>query len=249
MQNNFWPHSSRPGIPTLYSLTSSASIKTLWALEELVAAGKLETYHVKIYKRHWGTAPAELTEGFRLGNSPILTVSPASALDEPATVFVESRLINQFLAEHYSDGIWEQPTKEDTARDTYFQEFAGSTFQSRTGLTVSLDIIPQPIPWPFKLIFMAIFYPLARIHKKNLVRIFELMEDSLSDDKPWFAGPTLGLADFCMIFAMDTSVQRKYFDPKLYPKVAKWHKSILELPTYKAAITKTVSYNLKTMDM
>ncbi|KAK6353697.1 hypothetical protein TWF696_005658 [Orbilia brochopaga] len=248
MQNNFWTHSSAPGIPTVYSLSSSRAVQTLWALEELVANGKLEKYNVKTYKRKMGSAPPEMKEGFRLGMSPTLTVAPASAPEEPPTTFVESRLINNFLADHYSDGIWVPAAKEDKARDEYFQEFAGSTFQMRASMVLTMDIIPQPVPWPFKIIPMAFFLPVANVMKKGLVGPFELMEDSLSDEKPWFSGPAMGLADFCMIFPMDICVARGYFDAMKYPNIAKWHETVLALPTYKSAVSKMGSYNMKTLD-
>ncbi|KAJ6263873.1 hypothetical protein Dda_0010 [Drechslerella dactyloides] len=249
MQHNFWPHPSRPGIPTVYSLTSSSAIRTLWALEELVANGKLEQYNVKTYKRQMGSAPPELKEGFRLGMSPALSVAPATAPDEPPTTLVESRLINQFLADHYSDGIWNPTTKEDQARDVYFQEFANSTLQTRAGMVLTMDIIPQPVPWPFKILAMAIFRPIANVLKKGLVGPLELMEDSLSEENPWFSGPAMGLADFCMVFSVDICVARGYLDAKKYPKITQWHKTVLDLPTYKSAISKMGSYNLNSFDI
>ncbi|KAF3926116.1 hypothetical protein ABW21_db0204153 [Orbilia brochopaga] len=235
MQNNFWTHASAPGTPTVYSLTSSRSIQTLWALEELVANGKLETYNVKTYKRKMGSAPPEMKEGFRLGLSP-------------PSLWHQLPHRTTHLRHYYSDGIWNPVTKEDQARDEYFQEFGGSTLHVRASMVLTMDIVPQAVPWPFKILPMAFFLPVANVMKKGLVGPFELMEDSLSDEKPWFSGPAMGLADFCMIFPIDICVARGYFDAKKYPKIAKWHETVLALPTYKAAVGKTGSYNLKTLD-
>ncbi|KAF3922325.1 hypothetical protein ABW20_dc0110364 [Dactylellina cionopaga] len=248
MPNNYWNHSSPPGIPTLYSLTSSASIRTLWALEELIANGKLEKYNLKACKRgKLARAPAEMKDGFRFAKSPTLTVSPASAPEDPPTPFVESRLVNQFLADFYSDGIWDQPTPEDRARCVFFQEYT-VTLSTHTNLTTTMELVPYFIPWPFKLFFMAIFYPLAKEIKKGLIEPFDLMEDSLSEEKPWFSGPKLGLADFLTIFPMDVCVQRGYFDATKYPNIAKWHNNVLQLQTYQTAIKKMGSYNFNTYE-
>ncbi|KAK6542252.1 hypothetical protein TWF694_006215 [Orbilia ellipsospora] len=249
MQHNFWRHPSPPGIPTIYCLSSSGAIRTVWLLEDLVANGKLEKYNLKNYKRGKNAkAPPEMKEGFRLGRSPTLTVSPASAPDEPPTPFVESRLINQFLADHYSEGLWKQETPEYEARSAFFQEFSGTTLSTLTSLTLAMDLVPQATPWPFKVITMAIFYPIVKIMKQGLADPLQFMEDSLSDELPWFSGPKLGLADFHIIFAFDTCVQRGYFDSIKYPKLAKWHNTVLQLPSYQAAVGKMGGYNMKTFD-
>ncbi|EPS39618.1 hypothetical protein H072_6581 [Dactylellina haptotyla CBS 200.50] len=248
-QHNYWPHSSPPGIPTVYCLSSSGAIRTLWALEELVANGKLNNYILKNYKRgKHAKAPEEMREGFRLGRSPILSVSPASAPKQPPIPFVESRLINQFLAIHYSNGLWDQPTPEDEARNVFFQEFSGTTFSTLTSLVLTMDLVPQATPWPFKPLIMAIFYPIVNIMKRHLEEPLQFLEDSLSEAQPWFSGPKLGLADFHMIFTFDTCVARGYFDAAKYPKLARWYDNISKMPTYQAAVRKMGSYDMKTFD-
>ncbi|KAF3932373.1 hypothetical protein ABW19_dt0202010 [Dactylella cylindrospora] len=250
MRNNYWKYpSSKPGIPTIWCINSSAAIRVLWALEELIEHGKLEKYNVKAFKRKMGRAPEEMKEGFRLGKSPILTVSPASAPDDPPTPFVESRLILHFLAEHYSDGIWEQPTPEDRARNTFFEDFACVTLQNVANMTLGMDIVPQAAPWPIKPIFMLFFLPMAWVMRQGFPVNFELMEDSLTDEKPWFSGTKLGLADFCMVFPMDIAAERGYFDASKYPKISEWHKTIRGFPSYKKAVAQCGSYNLKRFDI
>ncbi|KAF8849151.1 hypothetical protein BDZ45DRAFT_680749 [Acephala macrosclerotiorum] len=49
-----------------------------------------------------------------------------------------------------------------------------------------------------------------------------------------------------MSFGVDMAVQRGYFDPKRYPKVAKWHAATLERPAYKRALEKGGAYELAT---
>ncbi|KAK6495998.1 hypothetical protein TWF481_002027 [Arthrobotrys musiformis] len=244
-QHNYWGYTTGPGIPTVYSLTDSGSIRVLWALEELVGQNVLETYNLKSFERSKTTkaAPDAMKEGFRLGKSPILTVSPVNAPDEPPTPFVESRLVLQFLADHYANGLWDPITPQDQARDTFFQEFAGTTLSTLTSLTLTMDVIPEATPWPLKPLLKLLFVPLMSVFKGKLVGPFEFLEDALSDEKPWFGGSRLGLADFCMVFPLDTCVARKYFDAAKYPNVNKWHKTVHELPAYQRAVAKMGEYN------
>ncbi|KAK6522460.1 hypothetical protein TWF281_003021 [Arthrobotrys megalospora] len=244
-QHNYWGYDSAPGIPTVYSLTDSGSIRVLWALEDLVEKGLLESYNLKAFERSKTTAkaPESMKEGFRLGTAPILTVSPASAPDEPPTPFVEGRLILQFLSDHYAKGLWDSPAPEDQARNVFFQEFAGTTVSTLTSLTLTMDLIPEATPWPLKPLVKLLFVPLMSVFKGKLVVPFKFLEDTLSEDKPWFGGAKLGLADFCMIFPLDTCVARRYFDAAKYPKVAQWHKTVHEMPTYQRAVKKMGEYN------
>ncbi|KAK6342274.1 hypothetical protein TWF730_001750 [Orbilia blumenaviensis] len=244
-QHNYWGHTSPPGIPTVYSLTDSGSIRVLWALEELVGQNALESYNLKAFERSNTTkkAPEAMKEGFRLGKAPILTVSPAATPDEPPTPFVEGRLILQFLADHYAKGIWDSLSPEDQARNIFFQEFAGTTISTLTSLTLTMDMIPEATPWPFKPLVKLLFVPLLSVFKETLVEPFKLLEDTLSDEKPWFGGSRLGLADFCMIFPLDTCVARRYFDAGKYPNIIRWHKTVHELPAYQRAVKKMGGYN------
>ncbi|KAF3181698.1 hypothetical protein TWF751_008272 [Orbilia oligospora] len=245
LQHNYWGYKSPPGTPTVWSLTESGSIRVLWALEELVEQNILESYNLKAFERSKIThaAPEAMKEGFRLGKSPILTVSPANAPDEPPTSFVEGRLILQFLADHYAKGLWDPKAPQDQARDIFFQEFAGTTVSTLTSLTLTMDVIPEATPWPLRPLLKLLFVPLMSVFKGKLAGPFEFLEDTLSDEKPWFGGSKLGLADFCMIFPLDACVVRKYFDGTKYPKVNRWHKTVHELPAYQRAVKKMGEYN------
>ena len=56
------------------------------------------------------------------------------------------------------------------------------------------------------------------------------MENALSEERPWFAGEKVGLADFLLSFPMDMAEQRKYLDAGKYPRVVGWLKRVHERP-------------------
>jgi len=239
---------SLQGCPTLHHLSSSQSLRILWALEEL-AAHNGQHYTLKTYKRHMGRAPAELKSVFPLGKSPILVVDPdLAAPKQQPSVVTESRLILQYLSDNYAQGNWEPIDLPDKVRDEYFQEFANNTLAMKVNFVMVFDIIPSHSPWFVRPLVSGMFNFVAAHYKNDLVAPFELMEAALSDQSPWFAGQKLGLADFCMSWPMDLASQRGYFDGKQYPKVADWHRRVCERPAYKAALAKGGSYNLVTFD-
>ena len=43
-------------------------------------------------------------------------------------VLTETRLILQFISDHYTDGIWLPESEEDKARSTFFQKIANSFY-------------------------------------------------------------------------------------------------------------------------
>lgn len=234
--------------PTLHHLLSSQSLRILWALEELAAAHSLP-YSLKTYKRQKGMAPPELQSVFPLGASPILVIDPLpESPDQERIVVTESRLILQYLADHYSSGIWAPTNATDTRRNDYWQEFAGATLTPKVDFVLLFDIVPPHVPLLIRPLVKAFCNAIANVYKGHLVRPFKLMEDALSEESPWFAGEQLGQADFLMSWPMDMAVQRGYFDAKLYPKVAEWHRRVRERPAYKRALEKGGSYDLVTFD-
>jgi glutathione S-transferase len=79
---------------------------------------------------------------------------------------------------------------------------------------------------------------------KDLASNFELMEDQLSDNKTWFAGNKIGLADFNMLFGVGYVIAHKFLDTNKYSKIAKWHDTITGRPAYKRAMEKGRAYDL-----
>ena len=100
------------------------------------------------------------------------------------------------------------------------------------------------MPWFVRPLVRAFCNGVANVYKEMLVRPFKLMEDALSEERPWFAGERLGQADLLMSWPMDMAFQRGYFDVSLYPKVAEWLKRVHERPAYKRALEKGGSYYL-----
>jgi glutathione S-transferase len=244
--SNSTPSAKAP--PTLHHLSSSQSLRVLWALEELAGANG-QSYTVKTYKRQKGAAPLELQSIFPLGLSPILVVDPIpDSADQERAVVTESRLILQYLADNYSNGIWAPTNANDKRRNEYWQEFAGATLTPKVDFIMLFDILPLHMPWFVRPLVWVFCNAIANVYKEMLVRPFRLMEDALSEERPWFAGERLGQADLLMSWPMDMAFQRGYFDASLYPKVAEWQKRVHERPAYKRALDKGGSYNLITFD-
>ncbi|KAE8550014.1 hypothetical protein TMatcc_001082 [Talaromyces marneffei ATCC 18224] len=242
--------------PTLHHLSSSSSLRVLWALEELFLSSGLE-YNLKNYKRVKGRAPEDLKTVFPLGKSPVLEIpgvnlfrplpflhDDSSNNNEIKTIMTESRLILQLLSDKYSNGEWVPETAEDKERDSYFLEFANSSLTGVVNSILYFEIIPTMSPWLVRPLMSAIFNPIAKILKQGLDPHFDLMERALSDEKPWFSGSKIGLADFTLTFPMDTAVQRQFLDEKKYPKLAGWVKRVHDRPAYQNALKKGGSYDL-----
>jgi len=70
------------------------------------------------------------------------------------------------------------------------------------------------------------------------------MEGELSEEKPWFSGSKIGLADFNMIFGVGYVIAQKYIDLDKYPKISKWHETICNRPAYIKAMEKGGTYEL-----
>lgn len=251
-------------IPTLHHLSSSQSQRVLWALEELSLAHG-QPYILKTYQRIKARAPPELQKIFPLGKSPILeiegvedfrpqnmvVVADGQGEKKKRTVVTESRLILQYIADHYSRGIW-VPDAEDRDRDTYFQEFANCTLAPTVSRTMSFDIVAAHAPLLLRLFIGGILRRIARMFEKDLTAPFALMEATLSssekEGKPWFSGSKLGLADFCLSWPMDMAEQRGYFRPEKYPRLAAWLERVHGREAYKNAREKGGSYDLVDFD-
>lgn len=232
----------------------------LWALEELNLSTGLE-YNLKCYKRLRGRAPEDLKQIFPLGKSPILEIpqpgvfQPLSFVPEenenPATksVITEARLILQLLSDKYSNGEWVPETVEDRDRDTYFQEYANASLSGVMTSVLYFEVVPPNAPWLVRPLLYAIFNPIAKMFRNGCDPNFSFMERALSDDKPWFSGAKIGLADFNLSFPMDMASQRGYFDEKKYPKLDDWLKRVHQRPAYQSALKKGGSYDLVRFDM
>jgi len=246
-----------PG-PTLHHLTSSQSLRVLWALEELAAAShpfKLEV-HCRVAQR----APESLKKLSPLGKSPILVIPSTDAKgpaplaqaanggDDCEIVLGESRVILQFLADEYSDGIWKPSTPEDRLRDTYWAEFAYASLAPFQLVMLIFEMIPSQSPALLRGLLGLMIGGIVGKLKGEVVPLWELMERALQE-KEWFAGGKMGVADFSMSWPMDVSTQRGWFggeEARKYPKIKAWVDRVHERPAYKKALERGGIYDLKT---
>lgn len=235
-------------IPTLYHLSSSTAHRVLWALEELAETNGLQ-YKLKKYSRRGATTAKDLKEVFPLGKSPIMTLEstdggPVGTYQILPNILTEARLILQFISDNYSSGEWVPESDEDKLRDTFFQEFANATVLTKVDFALLFDIIPQQLPFPFRQLLSLLVRPVVNHFLGDQRDVYQFLEDGLSEERPWFAGKKIGLADFNMSFGIDIARQRGYFVPDKYPKVAKWHDAITSRPAKKRALEKGGPYDL-----
>jgi glutathione S-transferase len=229
----------------LHHLSSSQSLRVLWALEELKEANGTQ-YNLKNYSRVKSLAPIELKSVHPLGKSPILTVEPISgstSAGETKTL-IESRIILLFIADNYAYGLWTPKSAASMERDLFFQEYANGTLRTKIDFTLIFEIIPQHVPFFVRPIARLLVTPVVNVMKQGLPDVYQVLEDALSEEKPWFAGEKIGLADFNMSWGMDTADQRAYFDGSKYPKLREWHERVKSRPAYKRAVELGPSYDL-----
>ncbi|KAI0411561.1 hypothetical protein F5X98DRAFT_45807 [Xylaria grammica] len=237
-------------IPTLHHLDHSSSFRCLWALEELREANGI-VYHLKTYRRQRGQAPPELSRVFPIGKSPILTLESTVEGEDPPTlqiapgILTEALLILRFLKDEYGNGLW-GPADDDKNRDAFFQAFAVMTLASRLELLVVLDMTILFFPFGISALARLILFPVMMVLKRGLEPIFQLLEDALTEEKPWFSGSQFGLADFNVCWGMDTASQRGYFNPARFPRLVEWHTKVKARAGYQSALEKGNGYNLKT---
>ncbi|KFY47568.1 hypothetical protein V496_10576 [Pseudogymnoascus sp. VKM F-4515 (FW-2607)] len=237
-------------VPTVYNMSSSKAIASLWALEELADSG-IKYKVVNLSRRSFNTYKV-LKSQFPLGKSPTVTLEHVD--DEEAeviyqimpNVLTETRLILQFFSDHYTDGVWVAESEEDRKRDAFFQEFANGSLIAKIDFILSYEVIPKMLFFPLRYLCLLMMLPIRMHAMKDLTVIYQILEDALSEEKPWFSGKKIGLADFNMIFPMDMAVDREYIELEKYPKVAKWHNTVLNRPAYKRALVAGKTYDCAT---
>ncbi|KAI0805636.1 hypothetical protein GGR55DRAFT_690357 [Xylaria sp. FL0064] len=229
-------------IPTLHHLSHSASFRYLWALEELKQANGIE-YKLKCYERQQGGAPPELKDVSPLGKSPILTLE--STADQPVPtlqvfpgVLTEALLILRFLSDD-----------EDKDRDTFFQSFGVMTLSARVDHLVIIETLIHILSVDLESNIGLMANPMLSHMKGVLEPIFQILNDALTDEKPWFSGSKFSLADFNVCFGMDMASQRGYFDPSKFPRLQTWHEVVKSRPRYISALKIGNGYDLKTFGM
>lgn len=134
----------------------------------------------------------------------------------------EARLILQFISDHYTDGVWVLESDEDKARTTFFQEFANSSSLTKVDNVVKFEVVPTMLFFPLRQLTLLMALPIRNHFVTDLTIIHQIPEDALSEERLWFSGKKLGLADFNMVFPMDEAIGRGYIELEKYPKLAKW---------------------------
>jgi glutathione S-transferase len=235
-------------IPTLYKLSSSQAHCIQWALEEVASSHGIK-YNVKNLSRRGKSTNADLKTVFPLGKSPILTLEPVDG-EPPVTlqikpnVLTESRLVLHFISDNYSNGEWIPESDSDKHRDIFFQELAKSTLLEKVVFALFLEVVGVMLPFGFRQLMGLLARPVVGHFVSDQRVVYQLMEEALSEELPWFAGKKIGIADFCFSFPMDMAAQRGYFEAEQYPKVAEWHQRIHDRPAYERALEKGGPYDL-----
>jgi glutathione S-transferase len=229
-------------IPTLHHLAHSQSLRILWALEEIHLANPSFQYSLKHYPRTLKNT--ELLKIHRLGKAPVMTLINADGSSPPPTVQIdpgvlsESQLILEFIRDEYSAGIWEPSTDADKKRDVFFTNFATSTLIAKVDFCVVCEAPAQMVPFPFNAPFKLTAWAVVGHFIQDLQAIFQLMEDALSEEKPYFSGKSMGLADINMSFGMDMAEQRGYvsFEEGKFAKLKGWGERVRSREGYRRAI-------------
>ena len=236
-------------IPTVYNMSSSKAREVLWALEELADTGI--QYKVVNVRRRGADTYKILKSQFPLGKSPTVTLEQVNGNSEVIyqilpNVLTEARLILQFISDNYTDGIWIPESEEDKARATFFQEFANGSLLAKVDNIVTFEVIPTMLFFPLRQLTLLMVLPIRNHFMNDLTVGYQLLEDALSEERPWFSGKKVGLADFNMIFPIDMAVGRGYIQLTKYPKLAEWHDIVINRPAYRRALEKGGPYDLAT---
>ncbi|KAL0482010.1 glutathione S-transferase [Acrasis kona] len=207
-----------PSAPTLHHLTSSQSLKVLWALEE---TGK--KFNLNLIQRNSQRDYPHLMDLHPRGKSPILV--------DNGCVIAESRLVLEHIKEHYSDGRWNK-SGEEKIRDDYFAEFSTAT-------------IANPLYALMMAEFFNIKSEALTTFAENELHLqYKLLDEALCQ-QPFFGGREIGISDFMMSWRFDFATQRGYIDVEKYPSIKTWYQTIQSRDAYKEALRKTGTYDLK----
>jgi glutathione S-transferase len=236
--------------PTLHHLSSSGAQRVLWALEELHDAHGL-VFHLVTYPRTRGAAPPELKQIQPLGRSPTVVISDGLVTDPAAVapsstiyqvfpgVLTEGRAIISFFNDEYAQGLWTPESPEDKRRDAFWTEFAQATVATAVQNPMMFELIGDASPWFIRPVLRALNSPIVAHFRKGLPDVFQMLENALQDDdKPYFSGAKLGIADFHMSWPIHMAVARGYVDEERFPKLKAWFKRVSEREAYQRALGK-----------
>lgn len=144
---------------------------------------------------------------------------------------------------------WTPDNEEDLKREKFFDEFARATVTMKVDFATIFDVLPRFLPWPLNHVVGLLVKLMVNHWMDDLRPIFQILDDALSDEKPWFGGTKICLSDFDTSFRIDTAVQNKWIDTEKYPKLIDWHRRVQEREAYKEALEGGIGYNLVTYGM
>ncbi|KAJ4348697.1 uncharacterized protein N0V89_010075 [Didymosphaeria variabile] len=227
-------------IPTLHSLSHSQAHRCLWMLEELSAVDPTFKFNLKNYPRKVPYNKDLLTV-FRLGKSPIMTLettdgSPPPLIQFEPGVLTEAKSILEFINEEYASERWTPTSPEDKRRNRFFCEFATGTLAQKNDFTLIFEILGQIAPWPLSWLYRLMGLPMTMRFKSDLQPVFQILDDALSEEKPWFGGAEMGVSDFNMNWGMEVAVQRGYCDLSKYAKLRDWYERVEKREPKKRAV-------------
>ncbi|TSE36164.1 glutathione S-transferase family protein [Tepidimonas charontis] len=221
----------------VHHLEHSRSQRVLWLLEELGVP-----YELRLYRRDPRTrlAPPELKAVHPLGKAPVITHGDVTV--------AESGAILEYLVETFpaaTDGELAgllPPVGSAAHRDNRFWlHFAEGSLMNWVVMQLVFVAIPrQRMPFFARPIARAICQQvLQRFVQPNIDSALALVEQTLSDGRPWLTGQRLALADIQMSFAIEAAFALGAADlPKRLPATAAWRQRYRSRPAYQRALAK-----------
>ncbi|KAL2068375.1 hypothetical protein VTL71DRAFT_16473 [Oculimacula yallundae] len=245
------PNPKQETIPTIYNMSSSGGLTCLWALEEIHAQ-----YNVVNLARRDPQTAIFLASIYPISKSPIMTLSAInsspSALAAASVVhqavpgiLTETRLIVQYISDYYSTGEWIPDNEEDLRRDAFFSELIKVSLATKVHYCVMLEVLASLLPWGIRHVVSLLFSPLVKHFVRDQDQIYGIMENALTEEKPWWSGRKLGLADFNALFTLDMAVQRGYLDEGRFPRIKEWYVRVTGREAYRRALEKNGFYDTK----
>lgn len=93
-------------------------------------------------------------------------------------------------------------------------------------MLILVEMLSVLSPWPMNWLFGLLFAPIRKFFIRDLQPVFQMLEDGLSEEKPWFGGDKMGVSDFNMSWGMGVAVVRGYCDLDKFDKLKAWYKRI-----------------------
>lgn len=211
---------------TLHHLEYSQSFRVLWLLEELGI-----DYELVKYDRDPVTilAPDAYKKISPLGTAPVITHGDL--------VLAESSAILDYIADLYPDcGLRPAADSADRTRYLFWYHATQGSLMPVMLMDTVLRITVSRVPFFLR--------PLAKMITGALTtgfirpRLGALLRQADADlaDKPFFAGDSLSLADFLIVYNIEGCQARGLLDE--YPNIRAWLERMHAMPSFAGATAK-----------